>query len=80
MIVETSWNQEPEHQKDLGRIDPFRRLDSYLSMHQETAKKKGVLAEFNACRTLTRARVVLFGSKPKHTRCCRDICAQCSKR
>jgi len=40
---------------------PFRNLKNYKSMHTETAREKGVLEAFLACKTLTAARRLLFG-------------------
>jgi hypothetical protein len=40
---------------------PFRDLNNYKSMHRETARAKGVLEAFMACKTLTAARRLLFG-------------------
>lgn len=40
-----------------------RSLKNYKEMHQDVAKDKGVLAEFNAARTLTAARKIAFGMK-----------------
>ena len=47
--------------------ESFRSLSNYKQMHQETAKKKGVLTEFNNAKTLTQARIILFG---KHVKNC----------
>lgn len=44
-----------------SRSDVFRSLENYKSIHQKTAKNKGVLGEFNAAKTLTRAKKILFG-------------------
>jgi len=40
-----------------------RSLDNYKNMHAKLAKEKGVSVEFQACKTLTQARKVLFGFK-----------------
>lgn len=39
---------------------PFRSLTNYKEMHQERAKDMGVLREFLAASTLTRARKIVF--------------------
>jgi len=49
-----------------------RDLENYKEMHQETAKKNGVLDQFMKCKTLTQARKVLFGDKPKKYVATRD--------
>lgn len=43
----------------------FRSLDNYKTMHSETAKNKGVYEEFMKCKTLTKARKILWGEKKK---------------
>lgn len=47
-----------------------RSLSNYKSMHRETAAKKGKGAELQAARTLTEARVVVFGEKNKAVGIC----------
>lgn len=39
---------------------PFRSLTNYKAMHKERARKMGVLEQFMAARTLTRARKIVF--------------------
>ena len=39
---------------------PFRSLTSYKAMHRKRAEKMGVLKEFLAAPTLTRARRIVF--------------------
>jgi len=43
-----------------------RSLDNYKTMHANTAKKKNVYEEFMKSKTLTRARIILFGIKTKN--------------
>jgi len=45
-----------------------RSLSNYKSMHASTAKSKGVGPAFEAAKTLTQARKVLFGYKKGMTR------------
>lgn len=40
---------------------PFRDLKNYKEMHKARAKAKGCLEAFEASRTLTEARKILFG-------------------
>lgn len=42
-----------------------RSLTNYKSMHEETAKKNKVYNQFMNARTLTTARIILFGEKFK---------------
>ena len=46
-----------------------RSLENYKKMHEETARKKDVYNEFMACRTLTKARKILWGEKSKVSNC-----------
>lgn len=39
---------------------PFRSLVNYKDMHRKRAEKMGVLKEFEAAPTLTRARRIVF--------------------
>ncbi len=48
-------------------MKPFRKLKSYKTMHHATAREKGVIEDFLDSRTLTEARKILFGVKPKQT-------------
>lgn len=48
----------------------LRSLDAYKNIHRKTAEDKGVLSEFLSCRTLTRARIVLYGEKRKQPGVC----------
>jgi hypothetical protein len=41
------------------------RLNSYKETHKQTAKNKGLERELAAAVSLTQARIVLFGLKPK---------------
>lgn len=43
----------------------LRNLNSYKEMHRGLAESKGVSSQFQAARTLTEARKVLFGEKKK---------------
>ncbi len=45
----------------------FRKLKSYKTMHYKTAREKGCIEDFQDARTLTEARKILFGVKPKQT-------------
>lgn len=45
-----------------------RSLENYKSMHKQTAINKGVEVEFQACKTLTQARKVLWGMKKGQTK------------
>lgn len=45
-----------------------RSLQNYKQMHSSTASDKGCSKEFQACKTLTAARKVLWGFKKKNTR------------
>lgn len=45
-----------------------RSLSNYKSMHAGTASSKGVKEQFQAAKTLTAARKILFGYKKKNTR------------
>lgn len=40
-------------------------LDNYKAMHKEKAEGMGVLGQFMSCQTLTAAKKLLFGVKPK---------------
>lgn len=42
-----------------------RSLANYKAQHKETARKKGLLAEFLAANTLTQARKIAFGRAAK---------------
>ncbi|MHB8107771.1 MAG: hypothetical protein ACYDH4_10160 [Candidatus Cryosericum sp.] len=46
-----------------SKMSSKRSLASYIEQHRDLAEQKGVLDRFLACRTLTRARQVLFGVK-----------------
>lgn len=46
-------------------MEKLRSLQNYKEMHKDKAREKGVLAELQACSTLTAARKILFGEKPK---------------
>lgn len=48
---------------------PKRSLANYKSMHRDRARKQGVEGELASAQTLTYARVVLFGEKPKVINC-----------
>jgi hypothetical protein len=45
-----------------------RSLPNYKAMHASLAKSKGVSKEFEAARTLTQARKILFGYKKGQAR------------
>ncbi len=56
----------------------FRDLDNYKGMHAALAQKNGVEVAFHYARTLTQARKILFGDKPKNNSCkCRQ--ANCKR-
>lgn len=52
------WREESEEDK---RKRLVVKLANYKAIHQETARKKGVLKEFNEATTTTQARKILFG-------------------
>lgn len=43
----------------------FRSLDNYKSMQREKAASIGVLDKLMAAKTLTQARIIVYGVKPK---------------
>ena len=45
---------------ELYVLYPFRSLTNYKAMHRNRAKDKGVLEEFLAAPTLTRAKKIVF--------------------
>jgi hypothetical protein len=42
---------------------PFRSLENYKEMHKKTAESKGVASALAQAKTLTQARIILFGKK-----------------
>ena len=48
-----------------GNRKPLRSLENYKTQHKERAAKMGVIRELNECKTLTQARIILFGAKRK---------------
>ncbi len=47
--------------------ETFRSLENYKKMQTDTARSKGVLAELLSANSLTKARAIVYGAKPRRT-------------
>lgn len=53
------WWREPDSAETIKKR-LIQKLSNYKQLHQDTAKKKNVVVEFNSAKTLTQARKILF--------------------